>query len=72
MIEKVRKEAREVARAENKPILINLTGSDWCTWCIKIEKEVFSSKEFPGIRPPTRPGPDGGPIFPEKERKLSP
>ena len=38
--------AKAKAKAENKPILINLTGSDWCTWCIKIEKEVFSSKEF--------------------------
>lgn len=38
--------AKTKAKAENKPILINLTGSDWCTWCIKIEKEVFSSKEF--------------------------
>lgn len=38
--------AKTKAKAENKPILINLTGSDWCTWCIKIEKEVFASKEF--------------------------
>lgn len=39
-------EAKAKAKAEKKPILINLTGSDWCTWCIKIEKEVFSTKEF--------------------------
>ncbi|RYD61526.1 MAG: thioredoxin family protein, partial [Verrucomicrobiaceae bacterium] len=39
-------EAKAKAKAENKPILINLTGSDWCGWCIKVEKEVFSSKEF--------------------------
>jgi thioredoxin-related protein len=39
-------EAKAKAKAENKPILINLTGSDWCAWCIKIEKEVFSSKDF--------------------------
>lgn len=38
--------AKAKAKAENKPILINLTGSDWCGWCIKIEKEVFSTKEF--------------------------
>ena len=38
--------AKAKAKAENKPILINLTGSDWCTWCIKIEKDVFSKKEF--------------------------
>ena len=38
--------AKAKAKAENKPILINLTGSDWCGWCIKIEKEVFSQKAF--------------------------
>ena len=38
--------AKAKAKAENKPILINLTGSDWCSWCIKIEKDVFSKKEF--------------------------
>jgi thioredoxin-related protein len=38
--------AKAKSKAENKPILINLTGSDWCGWCIKLEKEVFSSKEF--------------------------
>jgi protein disulfide-isomerase len=34
------------SKAENKPILINLTGSDWCGWCIKMEKEIFSQKAF--------------------------
>ncbi|MES2437727.1 MAG: thioredoxin family protein [Verrucomicrobiota bacterium] len=38
--------AKARAKAEKKPILINLTGSDWCSWCIKIEKEVFSQKAF--------------------------
>lgn len=38
--------AKAKSKAENKPILINLTGSDWCGWCIKIEKEVFSQKAF--------------------------
>lgn len=38
--------AKAKSKAENKPILINLTGSDWCGWCIKLEKEVFSTKEF--------------------------
>lgn len=38
--------AKERAQAENKPILINFTGSDWCGWCIKTEKEVFSQKAF--------------------------
>ncbi len=38
--------AKAKSKAENKPILINLTGSDWCGWCIKLEKNVFSTKEF--------------------------
>ena len=38
--------AKAQAKAENKPIFINFTGSDWCGWCIKLEKEVFTQKEF--------------------------
>jgi thioredoxin-related protein len=38
--------AKAKAKAENKPILINFTGTDWCGWCIRLEKEVFSKKEF--------------------------
>ncbi len=38
--------AKAKAKAENKFILINLTGTDWCGWCIKLEQEVFSTKEF--------------------------
>lgn len=34
------------AKDEGKPILANFTGSDWCGWCIKLESEVFSKKEF--------------------------
>lgn len=30
----------------NKPILMDFTGSDWCGWCIKLQKEVFSTPEF--------------------------
>jgi protein disulfide-isomerase len=38
--------AKKQAKEENKVIFINFTGSDWCGWCIKLEKEVFSKKEF--------------------------
>jgi len=38
--------AKTRSKAENKPILIYLTGSDWCTWCMKMEKEIISQKEF--------------------------
>ena len=38
--------AKEQALAEKKVILMDFTGSDWCGWCIKLDKEVFSKKEF--------------------------
>jgi thioredoxin-related protein len=38
--------AKARAKAGNKPILINLIGSDWCGWCIKIEQDVFSRQAF--------------------------
>ena len=34
------------AKAEGKHILIDFSGSDWCGWCIKLDKEVFSKKAF--------------------------
>ncbi len=38
--------AKAKAAEEGKPIFINFTGSDWCSWCIQLEKEVFSQKAF--------------------------
>jgi protein disulfide-isomerase len=38
--------AKKKAKEENKPILMLFTGSDWCPWCIKWEKEAFSQTEF--------------------------
>ena len=38
--------AVEVAKKENKSILVNFTGSDWCIWCKRLSAEVFSQKEF--------------------------
>lgn len=38
--------AKKRAKEENKSILIDFTGSDWCGWCIKLNKEVFSTPEF--------------------------
>jgi protein disulfide-isomerase len=38
--------AQAQAKAENKTVLLNFTGSDWCGWCIKLHKEVFSQPEF--------------------------
>ena len=34
------------AKSEKKLLLMDFTGSDWCGWCIKLDKEVFSKKEF--------------------------
>ncbi|UYW01326.1 thioredoxin family protein [Flavobacterium agricola] len=30
----------------NKPLLIFFTGSDWCGWCKRLQKEVFNTQEF--------------------------
>jgi protein disulfide-isomerase len=38
--------AKARAKAENKPIFTYFTGSDWCGWCIKMEKDVLTKKEF--------------------------
>ena len=34
------------AKTGNKMVLLDFTGSDWCGWCIKLKKEVFSTPEF--------------------------
>ena len=39
-------EAMEIAKKENKAVLVNFTGSDWCKWCFKLNDEVFSQAEF--------------------------
>ena len=39
-------EAVKVAKEENKNILVNFTGSDWCVWCIRLSDEVFTQDEF--------------------------
>jgi protein disulfide-isomerase len=38
--------AQAQAKAENKLVLLDFTGSDWCGWCIKLNKEVFNTPEF--------------------------
>lgn len=39
-------EAQKAALAEKKLLLMDFTGSDWCGWCIMLDKEVFSKPEF--------------------------
>lgn len=38
--------AKEKAAKEDKSLLIDFTGSDWCGWCIRLDKEVFKHDEF--------------------------
>jgi len=38
--------ALEKAKAENKSVLVEFTGSDWCPPCMMMRKDVFSKKEF--------------------------
>ena len=38
--------AQAQAKSENKLLLMDFTGSDWCGWCIKLNKEVFSQTAF--------------------------
>ncbi len=38
--------ALERAAKENKYVLVDFSGSDWCGWCIKLDEEVFSKKAF--------------------------
>ena len=38
--------ALEKAKADKKMVVMDFTGSDWCGWCIKLDKEVFDQKDF--------------------------
>jgi len=34
------------ARSENRMVLLDFTGSDWCGWCKKFDKDVLSTDKF--------------------------
>jgi len=34
------------AKASNKPLVLFFTGSDWCGWCKKMDKEIFQTQSF--------------------------
>ncbi|MDX2305927.1 MAG: thioredoxin family protein [Microscillaceae bacterium] len=38
--------ALKKAKKENKALLLNFTGSDWCGWCVRLDREVFSQSAF--------------------------
>lgn len=39
-------EAFAQSQEENKPIMANFTGSDWCGWCKRLTASVFVKDEF--------------------------
>ena len=39
-------DAIAAAERENKVLLLDFTGSDWCIWCKKLSDEVWSTREF--------------------------
>ena len=39
-------EAIKVSVESEKPLFLFFTGSDWCGWCIRLQKEVFFKPEF--------------------------
>lgn len=38
--------ATSLSQKEKKPMMLFFTGSDWCGWCHKLQKEVFFQEEF--------------------------
>ncbi len=38
--------ALQMAKRQNKPILLYFTGSDWCGWCKKLDSEVLNTTDF--------------------------
>ena len=38
--------AKKAAKDKGIPIIADFSGSDWCGWCKKLDKEVFTKKEF--------------------------
>lgn len=39
-------EANKISKESGKPIFGFFTGSDWCGWCHKLEREVFQKDAF--------------------------
>lgn len=38
--------AKEIAKKENKNIVMVFSGSDWCAPCIRLDKNIWQSEEF--------------------------
>ena len=39
-------EAMKLSQKNGKAILVDFSGSDWCPWCVRLDKEIFSKKVF--------------------------
>lgn len=39
-------QAKNRAKKESKPLFLYFTGSDWCPWCKKMDKEILATPEF--------------------------
>lgn len=39
-------EAKELAKKENKDIVLIFSGSDWCAPCIRLDKNIWQSEAF--------------------------
>jgi protein disulfide-isomerase len=39
-------EALKAAQAASKPMVLFFTGSDWCTWCNKLETDALDTPDF--------------------------
>lgn len=38
--------ASEAAITAEKPLMLFFTGSDWCGWCHRLQREVFNTEQF--------------------------
>ncbi len=40
------RDALQMSKKTGKPVLVDFTGSDWCSWCVRLHKEVFDTPSF--------------------------
>jgi len=40
------KKAQDEAKANHKLVLLDFTGSDWCGYCIQLDKAILSQQQF--------------------------
>ncbi len=38
--------AKKLAKQESKPLFVLFTGSDWCPWCMRLDKEILLTTTF--------------------------